>query len=36
VARHVSGITYIRYAQSQKIGKTNNLKVIWEQENGRA
>ena len=24
-ARHVSGITYIRYAQNQKIGKPNNV-----------
>jgi hypothetical protein len=33
MARHVSGITFIRYAQSQKIQKPNNMKVIWEQEN---
>jgi len=25
-ARRVSGITFIRYAQNQKIGKLNNLK----------
>jgi len=32
---HVSGITFIRYAQNQKIGKRNNLK-FWKQYNQRA
>ena len=26
--RHVSGITFIRYAQNREIGKPNNLKVF--------
>jgi hypothetical protein len=28
VSQHVSGITFIKYAQSRKIGKPNNLKVL--------
>ena len=27
-ARHVSGMTFIIYAQGQKIGKTNNVQVF--------
>ena len=28
-AQHDSGITFVRYSQSQKIGKPNNFKVFW-------
>ena len=28
--------TVIRYAHSHKIGKQNNFKSLWEQENERA
>jgi hypothetical protein len=31
----ISVITFIRYAQSQDIGKSKDFKCFWEQENQR-
>ena len=31
--QHVSRITFIRYAQGQKMGKPNNLKVFGSKKN---
>jgi hypothetical protein len=30
--RYVSGIIFISYTQSQKIGKSNKLKVFWSKK----
>ena len=35
-ARRISGITFITYAQNQKVGKPNILQNLWEQANQRS